>query len=97
MRITEEDVERVAALAKLELTEDSQLQIARELSGVLRIIDALDEVDTSSMDQMVSPSGLTNVFREDIALPSADPEEALSGAPDRDGAFFKVPRILEAD
>jgi aspartyl-tRNA(Asn)/glutamyl-tRNA(Gln) amidotransferase subunit C len=49
------------------------------------------------MNQMVSPAGLTNVFREDIVLPSVDPEEALSNAPDREGAFFKVPRIMEVD
>ncbi|NLJ61433.1 MAG: Asp-tRNA(Asn)/Glu-tRNA(Gln) amidotransferase subunit GatC [Firmicutes bacterium] len=97
MRITKEDVGRISVLAKLELTEDDQSLFAEELSGILRIIDALDEVDTGSANEMVSPAGLTNVLREDVALSSIDPEEALKNAPEREGAFFKVPRILEAD
>lgn len=97
MRITKEDVGRISTLARLDLREDDQSLFAQQLSGILRIIDALAEVDTEGMNQMVSPAGLTNVFREDIVLPSVDPEEALSNAPDREGAFFKVPRIMEVD
>ncbi|HHX25454.1 MAG TPA: Asp-tRNA(Asn)/Glu-tRNA(Gln) amidotransferase subunit GatC [Firmicutes bacterium] len=95
--ITKEDVGRISTLARLDLREDDQSLFAQQLSGILRIIDALAEVDTEGMNQMVSPAGLTNVFREDIVLPSVDPEEALSNAPDREGAFFKVPRIMEVD
>ncbi len=97
MIITKEDVGRISTLARLDLREDDQSLFAQQLSGILRIIDALAEVDTEGMNQMVSPAGLTNVFREDIVLPSVDPEEALSNAPDREGAFFKVPRIMEVD
>jgi aspartyl-tRNA(Asn)/glutamyl-tRNA(Gln) amidotransferase subunit C len=85
--ITKEDVGRISTLARLDLREDDQSLFAQQLSGILRIIDALAEVDTEGMNQMVSPAGLTNVFREDIVLPSVDPEEALSNAPDREGAF----------
>ena len=97
MRITKEDVGRISILARLELSEDEQSLFAEQLSGILGIIDALGEVDTGGMNRMISPAGLTNVFREDVALPSIDPEEALKNAPDREGAFFKVPRILEVD
>ena len=97
MIITKEDVGRISTLARLDLREDDQSLFAQQLSGILRIIDALAEVDTEGMNQMVSPAGLTNVFREDIVLPSVDPEEALSNAPDREGAFIKVPRIMEVD
>jgi len=95
--ITNEDVGRISILARLDLSEDDQSLFAQQLLGILRIIDALAEVDTEGMNQMISPAGLTNVFREDIVLPSVDPEEALSNAPDREGAFFKVPRIMEVD
>jgi aspartyl-tRNA(Asn)/glutamyl-tRNA(Gln) amidotransferase subunit C len=95
--ITKEDVGRISILARLDLSEDDQSLFAQQLLGILRIIDALAEVDTEGMNQMISPAGLTNVFREDIVLPSVDPEEALSNAPDREGAFFKVPRIMEVD
>ncbi len=97
MIITKEDVGRISILARLDLSEDDQSLFAQQLLGILRIIDALAEVDTEGMNQMISPAGLTNVFREDIVLPSVDPEEALSNAPDREGAFFKVPRIMEVD
>jgi aspartyl-tRNA(Asn)/glutamyl-tRNA(Gln) amidotransferase subunit C len=97
MKITKEDVARISVLARLELDEDSQSQFVEQLSGILKVINALDELDTSGMNQTISPAGLTNVLREDIALPSIAPEEALSNAPDREGAFFKVPRILDVD
>jgi aspartyl-tRNA(Asn)/glutamyl-tRNA(Gln) amidotransferase subunit C len=95
--ITKEDIGRISSLARLDLSEDDQSLFAQQLSGILRIIDALAEVDTQGMNQMISPAGLSNVLREDIALPSVDPEEALSNAPEREGAFFKVPRIMEVD
>lgn len=97
MIITKEDIGRISILARLDLSEDDQSLFAQQLSGILRIIDALAEVDTQGMNQMISPAGLSNVLREDIALPSVDPEEALSNAPEREGAFFKVPRIMEVD
>ncbi|HXL03300.1 MAG: Asp-tRNA(Asn)/Glu-tRNA(Gln) amidotransferase subunit GatC [Firmicutes bacterium] len=97
MRITKEDVGRISILARLKLSEDDQSLFAEQLSGILQVIDSLDEVDTGDMNRMISPAGLTNVFREDVVLPSIDPEEALKNAPDKEGAFFKVPRILEAD
>ncbi len=97
MIITKEDIGRISSLARLDLSEDDQSLFAQQLSGILRIIDALAEVDTQGMNQMISPAGLSNVLREDIALPSVDPEEALSNAPEREGAFFKVPRIMEVD
>lgn len=97
MNITKEDVGRISILARLDLSEDDQSLFAQQLSGILGVIDALAEVDTQGMNQMISPAELTNVLREDITLPSVDPEEALSNAPDREGAFFKVPRIMEVD
>jgi aspartyl-tRNA(Asn)/glutamyl-tRNA(Gln) amidotransferase subunit C len=95
--ITKEDVGRISTIARLGLSEDDQSLFAQQLLGILSIIDALREVDTQGMNPMISPAGLTNVFREDIPLPSVDPEEALLNAADRDGAFFKVPRIMELD
>ena len=79
------------------MSEDEQSLFAEQLSEISRIIDSLAEVDTEDMDEMIFPSELGNVFREDTVLPSADPEEALSNAPDREDRFFKVPRILEVD
>ncbi|NLB72480.1 MAG: Asp-tRNA(Asn)/Glu-tRNA(Gln) amidotransferase subunit GatC [Firmicutes bacterium] len=97
MNITKEDVERISILARLDLSEDDKSLFAQQLSGIVSIIGALAEVDTEGMDKMISPGGLANVLREDVVLPSVDPEEALSNAPEREGAFFKVPRIMEVD
>lgn len=97
MKITKEDVARISVVAKLGLSEDCQSLFAEQLSGILRIIATLDRVNTSGVNPMISAARHTNVLREDTALPSIDTEEALANAPDREGAFFKVPRILEVD
>ena len=64
-----EDVERMSILARLELSEDEQSLFAEQLSEISRIIDSLAEVDTEDMDEMIFPSELGNVFREDTVLP----------------------------
>ncbi|NLS44559.1 MAG: Asp-tRNA(Asn)/Glu-tRNA(Gln) amidotransferase subunit GatC [Firmicutes bacterium] len=97
MRLSKEDIKRISDLARIELNEEDESLFAEQMSGILRIVNKLDKVDTSGMDQMVTPTGFTNVLREDIALPSLDPKEALFNAADREGAFFKVPRIIEVD
>ena len=57
MKITKEDVARISVVARLELDEDSQSRFAEQLTQVLKVINALDEVDTSGMDQMISLPG----------------------------------------
>ncbi len=95
MKITIKEVEHVARLARLELTEDEKEQMRAQLDSILSYIDKLNELDTSAIEPTSHVLPLTNVFREDEVRPSLLQEEALANAPDRHELFFRVPRILE--
>ena len=95
MKITIKEVEQVARLARLELTEEEKERTRAQLDSILSYIDKLNELDTSAVEPTSHVLPMTNVFREDQVRPSLSQEEALANAPDRHGLFFRVPRILE--
>ena len=93
--IGREDVVRVARLARLALT-DAELETMREqLNAILAHIDALKAVDTAGIEPTSHAVPQFNVMRDDEPRPSFPQEEMLANAPDRSGAFFRVPRIIE--
>jgi aspartyl-tRNA(Asn)/glutamyl-tRNA(Gln) amidotransferase subunit C len=89
------DVQKVASLARLSLTEDELKSAGEQLTTILDYVRLLDEVDISGVEAMPHPVPAENVFREDRILPSLTREAALANAPKTDGLFFLVPRILE--
>jgi aspartyl-tRNA(Asn)/glutamyl-tRNA(Gln) amidotransferase subunit C len=95
MKIAMTEVEHVARLARLELTEAEKGQMQAQLDAILRYIDKLNELDTSAVEATFHVLPLGNVFREDDVVPSMTQDEALANAPDRQDVFFRVPRILE--
>lgn len=95
MAISEEEVRKIAKLAKLRLT-DQEVQLYR--SQFVKILDAIDELksaDTSHVPPTASVLGLTNVLREDEPQPFAARERLLEIAPERDGPYYKVPKVIE--
>ena len=94
MKITREEVEHVAKLGRLELTAEELETFGRQLSDVLTYIEKLNQLDTSKVEPMSHAVDLTNVFREDATGESLPVDEALGNAPERDGGFFKVPKVL---
>jgi len=94
-KISREDVERVARLARLELAEAEAAEMTAQLDAILGYMDALNEVDTSGVEPTTTVIPMTSVMRDDEVRESLSQDEALANAPDRDGAFFRVPRILE--
>jgi aspartyl-tRNA(Asn)/glutamyl-tRNA(Gln) amidotransferase subunit C len=100
MKISEKDVVYVADLAHLELTEEERARFLRDLNSILEYVDRLNELDTSQvqpMSQMTDP-GKTTTLREDIleGLRKQLPHDvALVNAPDSDGTFFRVPKVIE--
>ena len=93
--IQRKDVEHVARLARLALT-DAEIERTREqLNGILAYIEKLNELDTSDVEPTSHAVPLVNVMRDDEAGPCLPREEALANAPDRAGEFFRVPRIIE--
>ena len=93
--IDRKDVEHVARLARLALT-DAELETMREqLNGILAYIDKLNELDTANVEPTSHAVPMVNVMRDDVEAPCLPRDEALANAPDRSGEFFRVPRIIE--
>lgn len=93
--ITPEDVEHVARLARLALTDAEKRRIREELASILAYVDTLRSLDTAGVEPTAHVVPLVNVMREDEPGPCLPADAALGGAPDRSDAFFRVPRILE--
>lgn len=95
MRLTPEEVEHVALLGRLKLTEEERARFTTQLNSILEYFEQLQQIDTAGVPPMSHAVALTNVLREDEPQPSLTPEEALQNAPDREDDFFRVPRVIE--
>jgi len=95
MDISQQQVEHVAKLARLELSEDEKAIFARQLSAILSYMDQLKTLDTGGVEPTATVLPTDNVFRDDQVRPSLPQEAALANAPDQADGFFRVPRILE--
>lgn len=95
MAIRKDEVEHVAKLARLELTESEQEAFSSQLSTILEYIDQLKALDTSGLEQTATIPGQTMVLREDAPRPGLTIEQTLANAPEQAEGFFSVPKILE--
>jgi len=95
MAITIKDVEYVARLARLKLTQDEKEKYARQLGDILNYINKLNELDTSKVEPTSHVISLSNVFREDKVRESLPAEEILSNAPQKSRGFFRVKKVIE--
>lgn len=108
MKVTENDVMYVADLANLDLTEAERQRMARDMNSILDYMDMLGEVDTAGVEPMAQTSDRYGVdaaksgterfayaMREDKVIPYLDRDQALSNAPETDGTFFRVPKVIE--
>ena len=93
--IGDKDVEHVARLARLALTESERARMREQLSAILQYIDKLKAVDVDGVEPTSHAVPLLNVMRDDEPAPCLRQSEALANAPDRVGEFFRVPRIIE--
>lgn len=93
MTISREDVEYVAALARLELTEQEIQEYTEQLNSILDYAAMLERLDTNDVVPTAQAVPLHNVMREDQVRPSIKHEKALRNAPDGETGFFRVPRI----
>ena len=94
-KISREDVQHVARLARLELSEAELERMRVELNNILAYMDKLRSLDTRGVEPTSHAVPLRNVMREDEPRPSLPRDEMLANAPDRAGDFFRVPRIIE--
>ena len=101
--VTLDDVRHVADLANLELTTEELPRLARDLNAVLGYIDQLNELDTKDIVPMAQVGDVLGVvpavsgerLRADVVKPSLDRPEVMAEAPETDGRFFKVPKVIE--
>ena len=91
--ITIKDVEHVAKLARLELTESEKEMFTNQLGDVLSHVEKMNEVDTTGVEPMNHSIDFSNVMREDVKIYENTREELMKNAPDVEGEFFKVPKI----
>ncbi|MDQ1911866.1 Asp-tRNA(Asn)/Glu-tRNA(Gln) amidotransferase subunit GatC [Paenibacillus sp. GD4] len=95
MSITIKDVEHVAALARLELSEQEKEQFTEQLNAILKYAEQLEKLDTEGVEPTSHAMPLVNVMREDESRPSYPIEKVLKNAPDEEDGQFKVPAVLE--
>lgn len=95
MKLTKQDVDYVARLARLEVTEAEKDKLTTQLNDILLYIDQLNELDTQGVAPMTHAIAVTNAFREDRVLESLGTKNALANAPDARGEFFRVPKVIE--
>ncbi len=94
-RIDEAQVRKVAKLSRLELTNAEVEEFTGQLSAILDYVEKMNELDTSGIEPLAHCLPVSNVLREDYVRESLGTEKALANAPQRDGDFFKVPKILD--
>ena len=94
-KITVEQVKTVAKLARLNLNDAEISQFSAQLSDILQYIEKLNQLDTAGIEPLAHCLPVSNCLRDDIIKPSLGTEKTLSNAPDSDGQFFIVPKILD--
>jgi aspartyl-tRNA(Asn)/glutamyl-tRNA(Gln) amidotransferase subunit C len=94
-KISLEEVDHVARLARLELSAADKERMRSELDGILSYIDKLRALDTRDVEPTSHAVPVTNVMRDDVERPSLPQEEMLANAPDRHREMFRVPKIIE--
>jgi aspartyl-tRNA(Asn)/glutamyl-tRNA(Gln) amidotransferase subunit C len=93
--ISREEVQHVARLARLHLTDEEAERMREQLDAILAYIDKLRELDVEGVEPTAHAVPLVNVMRDDALAPCLSQEQALANAPDRADEFFRVPRIIE--
>jgi aspartyl-tRNA(Asn)/glutamyl-tRNA(Gln) amidotransferase subunit C len=97
-RISSEQVEHIAKLARIELTEKEKEKFTNELSSILDYVEKLNEVDTKNIESIQQITGLNNITRSDIEIRNPKSEirnNILNEASSKKDNYFKVPKILE--
>ena len=94
-RIGKVQVRKVAKLSRLELSEGEVEEFTGQLSAILDYMEKMNELDTTDVEPLAHCLPISNVLRADCVKDSLGTERTLANAPQRDGEFFKVPKILD--
>lgn len=89
------DIEHVVLLSRLKLTSSEKELFPGQVDSIINYMDQLNELDTASVEPTAHILPLKNVFREDNVTASLPQDNAMQNAPERDGSFYRVPKIIE--
>lgn len=96
MSLKREDVDHVAKLARLSLSEEQKKSLEKDLGSILSFIDHLKKLDVSQVPPTTHAVGQVNQWREDEVRGCENSQDILAGAPDRDGDYFRVKKIISS-
>ncbi len=91
--ITIKDVEHVAKLARLELSEEEKEKFSKQLGDILKYVEQMNEIDTTGVEPMSHAIPMVNVMREDVVVSENTKDELMANAPLKEDGFFRVPKI----
>ena len=95
MEVNDALVDNLAKLSRLQFNDQEKEIIKKDLQRMIEFVDKLQELDTTGVEPLMHMSDSVNVLREDKVQGSISREEALKNAPDSDGVFIKVPKVIE--
>ncbi len=95
MKLTREEVYRVAVLARLQLAPEEEERLTEQLEPILKYMGKLDQLDTSGIEPFSHVVNMATPMREDVVTNQPDPEGLLANAPAQENHFFQVPKIIE--
>ncbi len=94
MKLSRKEVEHVAMLARLSLRDDEIEEVGAQLSSILEFVEKINRIDTEGVEPTYHVLPIKNVWRQDEQRPPLVQEDTFSNAPQREGSYFRVPRIL---
>lgn len=94
MKITDETVEHIAHLARLEFEGEEKGKIKQDLENIITFMEKLQEVDTENVEPLVFMTNEKNRLRDDVTEVTITHEEALRNAPKKDSDYFRIPKVL---
>ena len=94
-KIDQQQVRKVAKLSRLDLSDGEVVEFTGQLIAILGYVEKMNELDTENVEPLAHCLPVHNIFREDVVKESLGAEKALANAPQQDGEFFRVPKILD--
>jgi aspartyl-tRNA(Asn)/glutamyl-tRNA(Gln) amidotransferase subunit C len=95
MEVNDELIEKLATLARLGFTDEEKKEIRTDLQSMIAFVEKLKEIDTTGVEPLQHMSENINMYRDDVITGSISRQEGLLNAPDSDGIYFRVPKVIK--
>ena len=97
MKITDEMMENLARLARLQFKDDEKQELKGDLEKMIEFVNKLNDIDTAGVEPVLHMTETMNVLRSDEIANTVTPQQGLLNAPNKEGRFFKVPKVIKKD